>query len=697
MKLHFLRHIIPALLLLTCSCSDELYAPLLRDSEQFTVSFGVDLGKTSVTSSRADDDEATIFQTDEAENASIFILAFDKNHLLTDIYKGEYDGITTDTGDDYVHFNYKVTFNRTDEKRIFHIIVNHNKLAEDDLYKSIPFSTESDIFNSDFMVVDGNKDGNFVPAHVKGSDVYWRRIEMNDGVSETTVANRLSGLKMVRNFAKVKLNKNFTETSKYKPDDFESVEWGMMSIPTMSYVAPYLKDQDFATYVHETNNTTSDYTYDELYNNDGYRCHVPRNSSNISKYYMYPDASYAENIKWKSWDTPLYLFENEGDSETDTWQKVAFLMKITTNDGDEWYYRITLADPDRNYETLYIMRNVEYEINIQEINDAGYSTAAEAYQRAPSNNISGATATSSFTNVNADNSGLRVEYTSRYILYPGEVTLQTRYIPDIEVMSDGTYVTKNDCIELHTSEPYNTSDANITEPAFTGDDNTKFAIKSYTIDDKDLDTRYRVVRLTPNEPLPGGVSTTSTIRVRVNDSDKPENSVLFRDVKFILRERYMYKNLTLTDDGVDDTGEECYKITVDIPSGMPEQLFPLTFAFEAEPDCVYPNAEKSVMVVNSEDQSLFDSESYDSFHFHREVTWDVYNGFEEADGYRKVTFYFKVLDYALEDEQDVQFAVWANEFSATPDADRKAEKSQPLFGSFIYDKDTKTFTVSKSN
>jgi hypothetical protein len=206
-----------------------------------------------------------------------------------------------------------------------------------------------------------------------------------------------------------------------------------------------------------------------------------------------------------------------------------------------------------------------------------------------------------------------------------------------------------------------------------------------------------VVRLTPNEPLPGGVSTTSTIRVRVNDSDKPENSVLFRDVKFTLRERYMYKNLTLTDDGVDDTGEECYKITVDIPSGMPEQLFPLTFTFEANPDCVYPNAEKSVMVVSTEDQSLFDAANSDSFHFHREVTWDVYNGFEEADGYRKVTFFFKVLDYALEDEQDVQFAVWANEFSATPDADRKAEKSKPLFGSFIYDKDTKTFTVSKSN
>jgi hypothetical protein len=697
-----IKHILLATtaLLLACSCSDDLYSPLHDEpeSDQFTVSFGVNLGPTAPnvgngrsrafsdeldTYNNTSEDDTKTFGETEASTASIFVLAFDENHLLTDVYQGKYNGYEIDGEGDY-HFKYTITFNRTAAKRILHVIVNHNRLAEDNLFQKIPFATESDIFNSDFMVVYGTD-----------HDVYWRRLEFDNGIDETTTKARLNGLKLIRNFAKLRLRFNFADASEYKADYFDKIEWGLMCIPTQSTVAPYLKEQEFATFIHETNNTTADYTYDELYN-EGYRCHVSRTTANANTYYKYPTTAYCDSVKWQDWYRPLYVYENEGSSESATWKKLAILVKMTTKGtatlpSETWYYRITLADPDRNNETLNIMRNVEYDINITEINTNGFDNPVDAFSRAPSNNVSGATSTSSFTNVNANNSGLRVEYTSRYILYPGNFTLQTRYIPDITAMTDGTYVTKNDCIELHSTEPYGKNEA---EPAFMGDDHAKYAISNYTIDSEDLDTRYRVINFTANTPQLGGVSTISSVRVRINDPSKPENVALFRDVKFILRSRYLYKDMVITNDGEDENGDRNYQLTVSIPANMPELLFPLSFTFEAEPDCVFPNADKSVMVVNSLGDGLLGDASEPTYNFTRAVTREVYTGnsFETENGYKKVTFFFKLLKGKLNDGQVVEFAVWSNDFSADPDAEIASPTSTPITGRFTYDATTRTFT-----
>jgi hypothetical protein len=464
-----------------------------------------------------------------------------------------------------------------------------------------------------------------------------------------------------------------------------------MCIPTQSTVAPYLKEQEFATFVHETNNTTTDYTYDELYN-EGYRCHVSRSTANAATYYKYPNAQYCDQVEWQNWYEPFYVYENEGTSESSSWKKLAILVKMTTKatettPSEIWYYRVTLADPNRNNETLNIMRNVEYDINITEINASGFDTVADAFSRAPSNNVSGATSTGSFTNVNANNSGLRVEYTSRYILYPGEFTLQTRYIPDITSMTDGTYVTKNECIEIHSAEPYGLGES---EPEFTGTDRTKYAISKYTIADADLDSRYREVTFTANTPQRGGAATVSTVRVRVNDPDKPENTALFRDVKFILRSRYLYKDMVITDDGEDENGDKNYQLTVSIPANLPELLFPLSFTFEVEPDCAYPNADKSVMVVNTLGESLLGDTTEPTYNFTRAVTRDVYNAWTTDSGYKKVTFFFKLLTGKLTEGQKVEFAVWSNSFSADPDKELDYPTSAPIIGTFIYSNGTFT-------
>jgi len=85
---------------------------------------------------------------------------------------------------DYQHHYFDVVLNKSDKPRYFHIIANH------EIDSSLPFATESDIFNSDIMTTTRN--------------VYWRRIYLEK--VDDDVVKQLSGVKLIRNFARVMLD-----------------------------------------------------------------------------------------------------------------------------------------------------------------------------------------------------------------------------------------------------------------------------------------------------------------------------------------------------------------------------------------------------------------------------------------------------------------------------------------------------------
>jgi hypothetical protein len=593
----------------------------------------------------------------KASGASIYILAFDMQHLLTDIYECTYYMYQSATN----QYFYKATLNKSTQPRYFHIVVGKDFDPD-----NVPLATESDIFNSTLM-------------RAKNTDVYWRRLYLND-VQDDVVGKYLSGVKLIRNYARVKLSFDLVESSKYKASDFAHVEWCMMNVPTMSYVAPYLKEQEFASYFKEDGTQA---TYDDLYE-EGYRCHVPRTTSNKSTYYTNTTAADAEKL-WTKWYHPLYTYENEGSSESDLYRRTALLIRATKTDSTIWYYRLNLVDPDRNNEQLYLMRNVSYEVKITSINEAGYTTVGEAFSRAAANNISGSASTSTFTNVSTNNASLRVEYMTKYIFSADSVTMNFRYVPNVTKLDDNNnYVSENESVELTTAEAYTG-----TAPDFKGTDSTQYAIADYSIAKKDNSgSNYRKITFKPNTPQKGGISTTSKIRVRVNDEDNPTNNSLYRDVTFVLRNRYLMKNMTITRDDVNT-----YTLTVDIPSGLPQEIFPLDFTFETYPPFAYPNANRSIMRVSGTDESLFNGK-YDSFHYHRAVTWDIYQSFNAENGYTQVTFYFHTITENLptEDSTIVMFAVYEPSFSPAPDKQIDRSRPWPLFGAFSF----KQYTSSES-
>jgi hypothetical protein len=706
---NILKFAIAALLPVMAGCSDSIIDPLLKpygsDGDTVTVDFGLDFDEGSSNSklSRADDpDENTattstgVDSSEEfvpSESTPIYIVAFDENNLLTDVYPCKYTGSAYVKSCGKYHHHFEVTLYKTSKRRNIHIIANYDLDT-----KNLPYATESDLFNSKYMMTDKR--------------VYWRRIELPNGIDEK-ITTYLNGVKLIRNFARVNLTFELTDDSKYKRDEFSEIKWCMLNVPTKSFVAPYLKGQEFATFLKlgydkdgniiqstggSNHNDAIPCTYDDLYE-EGYRCNVPRTQDNASSFYSMTSASEITDNSWSDVSEPLYVFENEGSSDSQYFKRTSFLIKAV-KDGKPWYYRLNLVDPDRNYEQLYLMRNVSYEVKVTAINDEGFSSPAEAFSKAAANNISSASSTSTFTNVSANNAALRVEYMTKYIFSNDTISMKYRYVPDITNIVGNSYVADNDKVTLTTAEAYTG-----TAPAIIGTDNTKYAINKYERDTEDVGN-YRKYTLKPNLPQKNGVETISKIRVQVNEpqyTDKEntkenqyyKNNILYRDVTFVLRQRFSLSDMEITKD---DSPTNTYTLTVKIPAGLPEAIFPLDFTFETYPPFAYPNADKSIMRVTGTDESLFSHGSYDTFHYHRAVTYENYSlaydpsnsqTFKEENGYRLITFYFQIIPENLPTDDSghpiVFFAVYEKQFSADPKEQLERIRPWPLFAAYKFE------------
>jgi hypothetical protein len=131
------------------SCSDELVTNTGSGEmgDDVTIDFSLEVPQ------REDALTRTFTETEEAEfiasDASIVILAFDENHYLTNAYQGTYKSVDANGV-----VTYSVTLKSTDEKRFFHVIVNHNNLD----ISQIQYGMESEVLTSDLMTVDYGKD-----------------------------------------------------------------------------------------------------------------------------------------------------------------------------------------------------------------------------------------------------------------------------------------------------------------------------------------------------------------------------------------------------------------------------------------------------------------------------------------------------------------------------------------------------------
>jgi hypothetical protein len=279
--------------------------------------------------------------------------------------------------------------------------------------------------------------------------------------------------------------------------------------------------------------------------------------------------------------------------------------------------------------------------------------------------------------------------------------MMTRYVKDAikDIDADGYYKADNSQLMLTSAAVY---DVNGTVPAFVGSRDDGFSISSEW-DGNDTLNNYHNFCFKSNTPLAGEKAVSSKVRVTVKD-----NRALYRDVEFILRERYKMRNIELYKDIDNNPDDEnnCFTMTVEIPASMPQELFPLDFTFETYPPCVYPNAAKSIMAVNGVHSSIFTdlANATTSFHYHRTVSWTNFNnklekdgsgGFVEKDGYKRISFFFKINKTILDElyetgsitSKNIRFGVYCNSFSPTPDDDLEKSTASILEATYLFSSD----------
>jgi hypothetical protein len=705
------------------SCSEELLSLTQKeeivDGRDINISFSLDLPEMGKGTRGFGE------TLEDASNAKIYLFAFDNNHLLTNIFEGTYqreidetDAITNKT---IKHQYYNVDIKESSEPRYYHVLVNHNNL---DLSK-IAYGTESDVFSSNEMIVGPDK------------DVYWQRVYMSE-VTEDTAKAKLQHLKMVRNFCRISLtiNKNKND-SDMETNTLTKAEWGLGYIPTKSYVAPYIGGQEFAGYVKENADGSSTLaTYDDLTTVQGYSGFVPRTVDNKDTFYDVID-NFDDNVKFQSVDKPLYCYENEGTNVSSLYQKTMIFLRgnyVDENgkeDDDLTYYRIGLVDDAENdYAQLNMLRNIEYNVTIDKVTAAGYTSAQAASQRPANNNLSGSTLTSEYPVVANETGAFRVEYIRKYIVSPDTFSLNYRYVPDItKTNSDGSYVSDNDKVEITTTngEKLNvlSNDKNETkdkEVSISESEAKKTSVadvfSKVTVSSTDINgSNYRKVIFKPNEDnLKNGESTSALVRFIAS------GTAFYRDVEFILRERYKMDSLAIIRDetykGYDEDNnfvygsEDCYTLTVNVPNNIPDEMFPLDFTFETIPAIVYPNESKSIMEVNGEHPSIFDASLSNTFHFHRAVTTKTYKntytdnhhgygGFVDDAHCKKISFFFKLNTPQFEkilnlnknnekyqrDYVIIRFGIYNPIFSSDPEKDIKASTPQILEAYYKFTED----------
>lgn len=687
---HFFSHILrlSSYLLLSvvvCSCSENLFADLQtaekEEGREFTVDFSIDFSSPVATSSTT---RSFGEQLEEPDKASIILLSFDENHFLNNVFVANYKSTEQEGGTQ--HNYYTVTLKESEEPHFLHVLVNYNTLD----INEIPYGTESDIFNSQLMTV--------------GQDtaVYWQRVSLPQ-IDEATVTEKLSHLKLIRNFSKITLTLNSVDIARNAVGTLVNAQWGLAYVPSRGSVAPYLKDQEFANYLRENEDGTTDIADYETLTKDGYVGHVPRRVGDDTFYLITSD--FENNIQWKSVNEPLYTFENEGSSNSSLFERTLIFLKGKFRDTDgnvdssDSYYRLSLVDPTNNYEILNILRNIEYNIRVTSISSTGYVSAEVAAERPANNNLSGSTVTNSYPTVVMDDSSLRVEYVKKYILSPGEFSLSYRYIPDVNNLDDnGNYVTNNDMVLIKTLTGGALGTSIVNDYSKVTDEEVGQVLSEFKFTDTNKDN-MRLVYFKPNPDNIHVGGLVETAHIRVSAADKPS---LYRDIEFILRERYKMENMNIVRDdsyiGYDMDGtqtygtDSCYTLVVDIPTGMPEELFPLDFTLESQPSVIYPNVRRSVMEVSGSHASIFDQTVKNTFHYHRAVAKNTYNtlrsshgygGFTESNNRKQITFFFRLNDPLLTSDAMktdasgnsyviIRMGVYCDTFSSSPEEDRTA-------------------------
>ena len=488
-------------------------------------------------------------------------------------------------------------------------------------------------------------EGTFVRTLVtsNGGLAYWGRRHVTS-ILETT---DLKGIKMIRNFAKVKV-KVADGVSNFRILGFK-----VFNTPVYGTIVPFNSNtEDYVTvnneqvinfdrYAHYEQASEQETPYSWLTNTDMYYGFMPPVIQyNAWDGYYSSDGTdtMAANDLWIDPSEPDYLYECSYRPD----QNPFIILKAEFNDGSSWktyYYKADFVykdlfeDPNTHAMTgtgdnIYynILRNFCYTLNITGVDGKGSTSVYDAVNSIALNNFEGSTMAQELTNIANDDSRLYVSQTDILITFGTSFKMYVK-------SGTGTNFATDDNASITAEIREATSGSNIVSSA------SNITIAGSNVSGG-VYNGWREVTITCADPenlKPGEVWKQPIVF--------KNGSGLTRTVNLTLRRPF-----SLSVDAQDyvpaTKGEEVW-VDFNVPAGLTVARFPLYFYIEQEENTMYPKplasgANETLTVENG--PSLIPGRTKNNYYYRRTINWDEYTATPtDINGIKTFRSYFKTM------------------------------------------------------
>lgn len=527
------------------------------------------------------------------EMTNLYLAVFDENGYLLEYVKA--DNTTQMATKNETEYTFNVRLTPTDFRTIVHFIGNAPE--------TVSFGTETETIGRLFTE--------------KGNEAYWERVVFPNGIKKGTdgklsseVTGILADIRLVRNFAWIKLTSNAS--------NFVIDSYCVMNTRTKGSVAPYnTNSSEFAEFANQQ-------TYTDLIN-ERYNGFIPADAE-LNKAIPNESAWFKANGDFDNY--AYYVYEREKPTADPTF----ILVKGTyTPEGgsasQNGYYKVDLRQANGDY--FPIIRNFRYNITITTVKHEGHATALEAVAGAGSGDVSTAIETEDYTNISNNVARIFVSYTDTTLVNQmNDLKLRYKFMVFETEDADGNVVSSqqvlNDSVTIKTDDPGT-------------------VISSYTIANDDAADGWREITISTTELELGASRKSQDIiikgKVTIGNGNAAKTYELQRKVTINLRQRY---DMQL----VCDPGEiqkkvgEPFDVIIKVPGGLGSALFPLEFQLEAANQSMTPDKGDDLPVVTGK-SIIADNSTKTTIGFIKHLEWDDYNALTNVGGYKSVVCHFK--------------------------------------------------------
>ena len=662
---------------LLSSCVDDLFDNKkdISSDGKITLNIGIEISDVSHVSTRGLIEEANGEGTDVYLKDLIpYIFIFEdtgspgSNYLRSLVYGDKItpgDVYQDPGGDNRKYMTFSATVDGTSEKAIIHLVAIHANARADfeEQLSKMTDRSELDIFSG----ANG--------LSTTGAS-YWKRILLgkpinNDPATKEEVAQKLQRVRMVKNFSRVTMKQN-PETSNFQLEGFVIV-----NALDRGYVAAYNeRSADISENFIDFEKEGQQLSYDVLKEN-----YSPIRHPKADRYHKDNETSWINGLTEEEWDRekPKYMFETPYH---ETHRTFVLIKGKYGNSTGSTYYKLEIGDYDKIYEAYEcfdLIRNISYDITINEVSGEGRAAAKEAITGPPSNNISASVETRNLLTItdgldkmtlevyNAD-TNTKIKANTVVIVkeddgrtYPSGVNVRWQY--QTQNNAAGTYsnnAIKHDFPGYSLNAPGPIIDGPAEEWYEAGND-----WKGYKLNFREPDGNPK--KETVRFFYPMGLSRDMTLILRekwnfINRAGYDSNVEVYPG-------HYSFEDGNMPGETLADVrgkipvpgevgSQREAKLTVmfELPSDIPQELFPMDFKIGFDRQNVENVYGGNTTAVYGE--TMFDDDGSlkgtQRLQFVRTITWEEYHGTEDPgnNGHKLITVKFKTTTDVLGTEDN---------------------------------------------